>query len=358
MKFRLLTSVFVFALLSACSVFNPATSGPAAAPRSYRPATAPPQQSPASLGSINGQALQINQFSPAIQTQLRDVDNELAQRRMHLIWAGIEDTIDQRLLKEAAKARGLSVKALEAEKIDSLLREPSEDKLRIIYDLNKASIGVPYEIAEPFLRRRLKEEQREKLQTMLLGSLREGASITYKIPVPDLPRVKISAGDSPSLGSPNAKVTLIEFSDFQCPYCNRAREVLEELRSLYPDDLRIVFRDFPLKQHPRAHQAAEAAQCAHKQGKFWDYHNLLFAHPDALEDQDLKEYARQLQLSSERFSACLSSGETSKIVEENRLSGKRYGVNGTPAIYINGIKLVGLLPLPVIKAIINKELGR
>ncbi|MED5463620.1 MAG: DsbA family protein [Myxococcota bacterium] len=358
MKFRLLASVSIFALLSACSVFNPATSGPVAAPQAFRSPATPPESSPESLGSINGQALRVNQFSPAIQRQLRDVENEFAQRRMHLIWAGIEDTIDQRLLKEAAKARGLSIQALKTEKIDSLLREPSEDELRIIYDLNKTSIGVPYEIAEPFLRRRLQEEQREELQTMLLGSLREGASIDYKIPVPDLPRVKISAGNSPSIGAPDAKVTLIEFSDFQCPYCNRAREVIEELRSLYPDDLRIVFRDFPLKQHPRAHKAAQAAQCAHKQGKFWDYHNLLFSHPDALEDRDLREYARQLQLSPERFSACLSSGEASKIVEENRLSGKRYGVNGTPAIYINGIKLVGLLPLPLIKAIINKELGR
>jgi protein-disulfide isomerase len=358
MKFRLLASVCVFALLSACSVFNPATSGPAAAPLPYKHPTAPRGSAPAPLGSINGQALRINEFSPAIQGQLRDVDNELAQRRMHLIWAGIEDAIDQRLLEEAAQARGISVKALKAEKIESLLREPSEDKLRIIYDLNKTSIGVPYTIAEPFLRKRLKQEQREELQAVLLGSLREEASINYKIPVPDLPRVKISAGNSPSLGSPNARVTLIEYSDFQCPYCNRARLVLEELRSLYPDDLRIVFRDFPLKQHPRAQQAAQAAQCAHKQGKFWDYHNLLFAHPNALEDRDLKEYARQLQLSTKRFSTCLSTGETAKIVEENRISGQRYGVNGTPAIYINGIKLVGLLPLPLIKAIINKELGR
>jgi len=158
-------------------------------------------------------------------------------------------------------------------------------------------------------------------------------------------------------GNDDAKVTVVEFSDFECPYCSRASQTLKKLRTLYPDTLRIAFRDFPLSQHKDAKPAAEAAQCAREQGKFWEYHDLLFENTRALSAPDLKSYAEKLELDLKVFAACLATDRPKKIVADNAEAARRFGVEGTPALFVNGIKLIGLLPLPLMQAIIDRELG-
>jgi protein-disulfide isomerase len=140
-------------------------------------------------------------------------------------------------------------------------------------------------------------------------------------------------------GPPTAAVTLVEYGDFECPHCRHAHEILPEVQEHFGDRLRLVFRNFPLAQmHPHAETAAEAAEAAGAQGKFWEMHDLLFEHQDALDEESLLRYARKLKLDLERFERELRDGVHAARVRENFSSGVRSGVNGTPTFFLNGVR--------------------
>jgi len=169
--------------------------------------------------------------------------------------------------------------------------------------------------------------------------------------------VDVSAEDDPSLGDENAPVTIVEFSDYQCPYCGKfEQETLPELKSKYIDTglVRIVFRDFPLASiHQYAQKASEATECADEQGKFWEYHDMLFNNQDALAVNDLKKYAADLNLNAQQFDSCLDSGKYGDEVKKDMQDGIDYGVTGTPAFFVNGRLLEGAQPLSAFEGLIN-----
>jgi len=170
----------------------------------------------------------------------------------------------------------------------------------------------------------------------------------------------VSADDDPARGPENALVTIIEFSDFQCPYSKRYfDETLPLILSNYGDQVRYVFRDFPLTSiHPQAEKAAEAAECAGEQGKFWEYHDMLFQNQKALEIIDLKAYAVELGLDESAFNFCLDSDKYADEVGKDIEDGKSYGVGGTPTVFINGRKVVGALPYTTWQSVIDEELAK
>jgi protein-disulfide isomerase len=140
-------------------------------------------------------------------------------------------------------------------------------------------------------------------------------------------------------GLANASVTLVEYGDYECPHCGRAYSIVKEIQQRLGDRLRFVFRNFPLAQiHPHAQQAAEAAEVAGKQGKFWEMHDILFENQRALDDSHLREYAEAIGLNAEEFARELQSHTAEARVQEDFLSGVRSGVNGTPTFFINGIR--------------------
>lgn len=166
----------------------------------------------------------------------------------------------------------------------------------------------------------------------------------------------VSADDDPQKGPANAKVTIIEFSDFQCPFCARAQPTLEQIFQTYGSKVRLVYRDFPLSFHQNAQKAAEAAECADEQGKFWEYHDILFANQNALDTESLKKYAAELKLDSQKFNSCLDSGKYGQEVKKDFSDGQSAGVQGTPAFFINGRLVSGAQPFENFKAIIDEEL--
>jgi protein-disulfide isomerase len=170
----------------------------------------------------------------------------------------------------------------------------------------------------------------------------------------------VNEDDDPFKGSDTAKVTIIEFSDFQCPFCKEAENTLKEIEKEYGDKLRIVYRDFPLDFHANAMVAAMAAECAHDQDKFWQYHDRLFevSTPDGsmLDAGSLKKYAVELGLNSGEFNNCLDSGKHKNEILSDIKDGKRYGVTGTPAFFINGKKLSGAQPFAAFKKLIDGQL--
>lgn len=186
----------------------------------------------------------------------------------------------------------------------------------------------------------------------------QAAQPTTTKPADDVPRVQVSAADAPSKGPANAPVTIIEFSDFQCPFCSRGKATMDQVVSTYGDKVRLVFRNFPLSFHQNAEKAAEAAQCANEQGKFWEYHDILFANQGALAVENLKQYAVDLKLDTAKFNSCLDSGKYAAKIQTDISDGQAAGVRGTPAFYINGRSISGAQPFENFQKVIEEELAK
>jgi len=171
-------------------------------------------------------------------------------------------------------------------------------------------------------------------------------------------RVNVSAGNAPSLGPANAAVTIIEFGDYECPYCKQWHEqVYERLMANYPGQVRFVYRDFPLPMHPDAVPAAEAAACALRQNAFWKFHDALFAQADGLGRQAYDQYARDLGLNLASFDSCLDSGQTRSAVNSSEQYAEGIGVDSTPTFFIDGIPVIGAQPYEVFQQIVDQELS-
>src|SRR6266540_1918344 len=171
-------------------------------------------------------------------------------------------------------------------------------------------------------------------------------------------RVAVDVTGRPIRGNKDAPVTIVEFSDFQCPFCSRARPTVNKVRETYGDKVRVIFRNFPLSIHPQAQKAGEAAGCAGEQGKFWEMHDRLFANQAKLQVPDLKEHAAVLGLDPEAFRQCLDSGRHTADLQRDAEAGTGYGVSGTPSFFINGRPLVGAQPFESFAQVIDDELER
>ncbi|MCE9673757.1 thioredoxin domain-containing protein [Myxococcus stipitatus] len=164
--------------------------------------------------------------------------------------------------------------------------------------------------------------------------------------------------ESPSFGPATAKVTIVEWSDFECPYCSRAVPVLKQIKETYAKDVRVVFRHQPLPFHGSAKLAAEASEAAHEQGRFWEMHDKLFANQKALDRASLEKYAKELNLNTDKFKSALESGKFKSKVEADSAAGNAVGANGTPTFFINGRELVGAQPFDNFKRIIDEEIAK
>jgi protein-disulfide isomerase len=171
-------------------------------------------------------------------------------------------------------------------------------------------------------------------------------------------KVNIKLGDAPVKGPASAPITVIEFSDFQCPFCGRVNPTLKEIEDQYKGKVKIAFRNLPLPFHDKAHLAAEAALAANEQGKFWPMHDKLFANQQALDRPSLEKYAQELGLNMSKFTAALDSGKFKDKVDSDAKEGASFGATGTPTFFINGTRLVGAQPADKFKAVIDAELKK
>jgi protein-disulfide isomerase len=172
-------------------------------------------------------------------------------------------------------------------------------------------------------------------------------------------KMSSSANDDPSWGPANAKVTVVEFGEFQCPYCRSwYSQVYNRLATNYSDKIRFVFRDFPLTQHANAHPAAVAANCAGEQGKYWDYFRILFSDPRGLVGSELQTYAQEVGLNLSSFNSCIDSGKYDAEIQADIDDGVRMGVNGVPAFFINGQPLSGPVTFEAFQQRIDAELNK
>ena len=169
--------------------------------------------------------------------------------------------------------------------------------------------------------------------------------------------VKIDIGDSPVMGKKDAPVTIIEFSDFQCPYCGRGKDTMHEVAEAYPDQVKIVFKHLPLPFHPQAKPAARASIAAQKQGKFWEMHDKLFENQKNLSDETYIALANELGLDIEKFKRDFNDPAVAKMVDDDAALAATLGVQGTPGFFVNGVQVRGAKPFPQFKILIDRWLS-
>lgn len=262
----------------------------------------------------------------------------------------------KQVVEKAAKAKGQTVDEFLAAEVDNKVKDPTEDELRGYYLAKQGDFTGPFE--------NVREQVRQSYRNLELQQLRQalGQQVFKDVDIRIVlapPRSEIDFGTGPRKGGAKAPVTIVEFSDFQCPYCKAAQPVLKQVTEKYGDKVQFLFKDFPLSEiHPQAQSAAEAAHCAEEQGKFWEYHDALFAMAPSLDLDRFIAAAGQVGVKDGvAFKDCVESHKYKARIEQDTALGQSLGVDGTPMFYINGIGLSGAVPMAEFEKIIDGELA-
>jgi protein-disulfide isomerase len=284
---------------------------------------------------------------------------EAAQKLYEGRRSALDAIVAEMLIANAAKAKGMTPEAFEQAELKARAKVVGEADVVTFFQANLDQMqGRPLDVMAPAIRRFLQDQESAAARTAFIADLRKaGPEVRVLF---DAPRHTIEVtSEDPSIGAASAPVTLVEFSDFQCPFCQRVAPTLKQVQQTYGDKVRIVWKDFPLTQiHPQAFKAGEAAHCAGDQGKFWEYHDRLFSNQQALQPADLKKHAADLGLDAAAFGTCLDTSKYGERVRDGVAEGTRLGINSTPTVYINGRVLSGAQPYETFAAIIDEELSR
>jgi protein-disulfide isomerase len=263
------------------------------------------------------------------------------------------------LLTEEAKKRSVSVEAVLEQEVNSKVLPVGDDEIEVFYKANRARIGGDLNKVKKQIRDYLHNQKIEAQKALFFKSLRSNAKVVTYLKPPPVFRTEISFAGEPFRGSEKAPVTIVKFEDFQCPFCKQIQPTVNALLSRYDGKVRLVHKDLPLESlHPQARQAAEAARCAHEQGKFWEYHDKLYATAPKASADDLQSYAKDVGLNADSFDRCFASGKYKEVVQRDLNEGAQLGLTGTPTFFINGREISGNQPSEAFEAIIDEELAR
>jgi len=270
--------------------------------------------------------------------------------------SAIDDIAGEKLIDMEAKTRGTTTPELIDKEITSKIQAVTDADVVAWYNANPSRVqGAALEDVKVPIRNLLTQQRSAVAYDSFVEQLKLKTAVRVML---EPPRQKIETAGSPSQGPANAPVELVEFSDFQCPFCLRAHPTVKQVLSTYGNKIRFVYRNYPLPNHPNARPAAEAAQCANEQGKFWEYHDRLFADQSKLGADDLKASAAALGMDAAKFNACFDSHKYKDRVDTDTSAGNQAGVDGTPAFFINGRMLSGAQPYDEFKRVIDEELAR
>lgn len=336
--------IAIAALLASTACSPPTeTTDPAASPSG----AAEPS---AVAAEIDGMAITTNELDAWIK---EDMFREQASNPTELYAlrdAALPRLVAERRVSALAADAGVSVEQLLADKIAALGDVTDAETLEF-YEENKERLGTAeYDT----LQKQIRDFLGSQREATARSDLETGGNLVVFL---EPPRIDV-APIGPSKGPADAPITIVEFSDFQCPYCRRVIPTLQEIVDKYQEQVRIVFRNFPLGNHSRAKPAAVAALCADRQDQFWAYHDRLFENSRALSDEDLTRYATELELDVPAFESCLADEAITTQVDTDFSDGRSAGVTGTPAFFVNGILLSGAKPTADFIRTIDAELAR
>jgi protein-disulfide isomerase len=340
-------------LVAALSIFSLA---PAAYSQNPGPTSKP-------LAVVNGETITLDQVKSSAASDLDTLEMRKLQaaagfqRDEHSIYEGtLEGMVEDKLLGLEAKKRGVTQEALVAAEIDSKVVPPTDQEVSAFYEANKARISITGAEALRQVKLYLTDQKRSAVMDAFIEKLKGD----YKVETLLEPlRFEVPTQGFPTKGSATAPVTIVEFSDFECPYCGALFPILKQIEEHYGDKLRIVYRQFPLTSvHPHAQKAAEASLCANEQQKFWELHDAMFQDNHNLDIDALKQKASALNLNRATFDACLDSSKYADAIKKDIFEGARFGVTGTPAMFINGRFVGGVVPYAELSKIIDQEIEK
>ena len=263
----------------------------------------------------------------------------------------LDQVIDDKLIEIEAKSHHLTIDQLLKTVVYKDLKDPTEDQLQVYYEGMESSES--YEAIHDRVLEHIRELRREKARAAYVKQLRSNATVQVLL-APPFADVNLQAAYVH--GAKNPPVTLVEFADYECPYCQKITPELQKLEKEYGDRLAVVFKDFPLPMHHTSQKAAEAARCAGEQGKFWEYHDVLF-YSKQLQVTDLKADARVLKLDADRFDKCLDEGAETAPVKKSLEEAQKLGLTGTPSFFVNGHFFSGAADYTVLKEMVDLQLA-
>ncbi len=357
---RIRSSKFVYCLavlfafsISALTEESPGQSGANSkdSARAAKSCPAPQEQAGQRIAAVAGQPIYEQELVAELGPRLLQLRNQEYQMKSQVL----EELIRKKVVEAEAKKRGISTDKLYEEEADSKVSDPNDAEINGYYLAAKAQLNQPLQEIRPQLQKLVKLLKIAVARQAYADSLRAKAEVNVMLRPP---QVEVSYDPARVRGDPKAPVTIVEFSDFQCPYCKKAATTINDLLSKYKGRVNLAFRDFPLREiHPQAQMAAEAARCACDQGKFWEFHDALFADQSKLDEAGLIAQARVLGLNERSFQSCLTSGKFKAKIEADLQDGSRVGVSGTPGFFINGVFLSGAQPQAEFERIIDNELA-
>jgi len=306
------------------------------------------------VAKVDGRPITRNQLDDYIRDRLfeEQVGSRPEAQQYEARSSALSEMLSERVLDDAAAAKHMTPDEL-VDKTVADLGPVTDEEVAAFFEEHRDRFRPPNNTLEQRagqIKRYLESQRRQQA----LDSIRQTANVEVLL---EAPRLDVAA-TGPSIGPENAPVTIVEFSDFQCPFCNRVEPTIRRLVERYGDQIRVVYRHFPLDRiHPRARPAAEASVCAEEQDRFWAYHEKLFANQHQLSDEDLKRYATELGLDADAFSACLTRSDVKARVQADLDAGEKAGVSGTPAFFVNGIMVSGARSEQAFAEIIDSELA-
>jgi predicted DsbA family dithiol-disulfide isomerase len=240
--------------------------------------------------------------------------------------------------------------------VTATVPDPTDLEVEAFYLGQKDRFNRPLDEIRQQLRENLKQTKLQQTRADYVQRLWRDSQVGILL---SPPRTEVAYDLGRVRGDAAAPITIVEFSDFQCPFCRNSFPVVKQLLEKYAGKIKIAYRDYPLHQiHPQAHIAAEGARCAGEQGKFWEYHDLLFTNQDKLDQTGLIQHAKTLKLNQRQFETCLGSGKYKPAIEADVQAASKARVSGTPAFFINGIAVTGAQPASAFERIIDAELTR
>jgi protein-disulfide isomerase len=304
------------------------------------------------LALVAGQPITKAEIDAKTAEPLQRMEREYQRNRYQAVETALQQAVQDRLLDAEADAQGVSKDPL-VSSVPPPTVLPAE--VDAFYEQNRARMqGRSKEEMAPQIRQFIGQQKAQMAARQFLDGLAAKHKVEIKL---EPQRVEVAA-TGPAKGAADAKITMVEFSDFQCPFCSRFAPTLDQVMAKYGDRVKLVFRHLPLPIHPQAPKAAEAAVCAQDQGKFWEMHDALFRNQNALGVDGLKARAAELGLDAQAFATCLDSGTKTAAVAADAADARKVGIEGTPALFVNGRLIDGAAPFEQVAALIEDELKR
>ncbi len=304
------------------------------------------------VAEVDGENISAQDLRDAAGVSLARLEDETYRLKQQKL----QSLIEERLLAHEARRRKVSVESLVQTEITAKTVAVTHEEVLSAYEMYKSRLQKPESEVEAQLLSMLHERKVAARRQEFLSSLRTSAVVSVNLMPPASFRASVGL-DGPTRGASNAPVTIIEFEDFQCPFCKRAQDTVDQVLARYKDRVRIVHRDLPLRTlHPASWKAHEAGRCAEEQGKFWEYRALLYKNAPAASPEQLNNYASQAGLNVSDFAKCLDSGKFNAVIQKDEDEATRLGIQGTPFFFINGRLLSGAQPESEFVRIIEDEL--